>query len=64
MLPKLLSWLSLATSMLFVVLMLVVLFAGPSLGSAATSVVGPVAIGSLVLSMLLAVAVLILGGLR
>ncbi len=64
MLPKLLSWLSLATSMLFVVLMLAVLFAGPSLGSAATSVVGPVAIGSLVLSMLLAMTVLILGSLR
>jgi len=64
MLPKLLSWLSLATAMLFVVLMLAVLFAAPALGSAATSIVGPVAIGSLVLSMLLAVTVLILGGLR
>ena len=57
MIPKVLSWVSLAFALLFVALMLAVLFASAGKGLVL------VAIGSLVLSMLLAVAVLILGSL-
>jgi hypothetical protein len=64
MLLKVLSWLSLATALVFVALMLSVLFAASSLGPAAMTVVAPVAIGSLVLSMLLAVTVLVLGAMQ
>ena len=64
MLLKVLSWLSLATALVFVALMLSVLFAASSLGPAATSVVGPVAIGSLALSLLLALTVLVLGAMQ
>jgi len=60
MIQKVLAWSSLALAMLFVVLSLAVMFAGNSLGASALTIVAPIAIGSLAVSMLLAVAMLVM----
>jgi hypothetical protein len=60
MIQKVLAWSSLGLALLFVVLSLAVIFAGGSLGGSALTVVAPIAIASLALSMLLAVAMLIM----
>ncbi|MFM8804421.1 MAG: hypothetical protein ACKOK8_11015 [Planctomycetia bacterium] len=60
MLQKVLAWSSLGLALLFVVLSLTVLFAGKSLGAVALTVVVPIAIGALAVSMLLAVAMLVM----
>jgi hypothetical protein len=60
MLLKVLAWSSLALALLFVVLSLTVLFAGKSLGAAALTVVAPIAIGALAVSILLAAAMLVM----
>jgi hypothetical protein len=60
MLQKVLAWSALALALLFVVLSLTVMFAAESLGASALSLVAPIAIGALVLSILLAVAMLVI----
>jgi ABC-type Co2+ transport system permease subunit len=60
MLQKVLAWSTLALAMLFVVLSLTVLFAGGSLGGSALTIVAPIAIGSLAVSILLAVTMLVI----
>jgi hypothetical protein len=60
MLQKVLAWSALGLALLFVVLSLTVMFAGGSLGASALTVVAPIAIGSLAVSILLAVAMLVM----
>lgn len=60
MLPKLLAWLSFATALLFAALALVVLFGGESLDGMGPTVMLMVGMPLLVISVLLAVALLIL----
>jgi hypothetical protein len=59
MLQKVLAWSALGLALLFVVLSLLVMFAGGSLGAQSLTVVAPVAIGALVISILLAVVMLV-----
>jgi hypothetical protein len=60
MVQKVLAWLSLGLALLFVVLSLTVMFAAGSLGASALTVVAPIAIGALAVSILLAVAMLVM----
>jgi ABC-type Co2+ transport system permease subunit len=60
MLQKVLAWSALGLALLFVVLSITIMFAGGSLGASALTVVAPIAIGSLAVSILLAVAMLVL----
>jgi hypothetical protein len=60
MLQKVLAWSALALALLFVVLSLTVMFAAESLGASALTLVAPIAIGALALSILLAVAMLVM----
>jgi hypothetical protein len=60
MLQKVLAWSALGLALLFVVLSLTVMFAGGSLGASALTIVAPIAIGSLAVSLLLAVAMLVM----
>ena len=60
MLQKVLAWSSLGLALLFVVLSLLVMFAGGSLGGSALTIVAPIAIGALAVSILLAVAMLVM----
>jgi hypothetical protein len=60
MLQKVLAWSALALALLFVVLSLTIMFAAESLGASALTLVAPIAIGALALSMLLAVAMLVM----
>jgi hypothetical protein len=60
MVQKVLAWSSLGLALLFVVLSLTVMFAGGSLGASALTVVAPIAIGALAVSILLAVAMLVM----
>ncbi len=60
MLPKVLAWSSLGTAMLFVILMMTAIFAGDSLGESAPLLVFWGAVPSLGISILLAVALLIM----
>jgi ABC-type Co2+ transport system permease subunit len=59
MLQKVLAWSALALALLFVVLSLTIMFASGSLGASALTLVAPIAIGSLAVSILLAVAMLV-----
>lgn len=59
MMQKVLAWSCLALVMLFVILSLVILFAGASLGAMVKTVMW-VAIGSLVIAMLFAVGLLVM----
>jgi hypothetical protein len=59
MLQKVLAWSALGLALLFVVLSLTIIFAGGSLGGSALTIVAPIAIGSLAVSILLAVAMLV-----
>jgi hypothetical protein len=59
MLQKVLAWSALGLALLFVVLSLTVMFAGGSLGASALTIVAPVAIVSLAISILLAAAMLV-----
>jgi len=59
MLQKVLAWSALGLALLFVVLSLTIMFAGGSLGGSALTLVAPIAIGSLAVSILLAVAMLV-----
>jgi hypothetical protein len=59
MLQKVLAWSALGLALLFVVLSLLVMFAGGSLGAQSLTIVAPVAIGALVISILLAVVMLV-----
>jgi hypothetical protein len=58
MLQKVLAWSALALALLFVVLSFTVMFAAESLGASALTVVAPIAIGALDVSIMLAVAML------
>jgi hypothetical protein len=60
MVQKVLAWSSLGLALLFVVLSLTVMFAAGSLGASALTVVAPIAIGALAVSILLAVAMLVM----
>ena len=60
MIQKVLAWSALGLALLFVVLSLAVMFAGSSLGPSALTIVAPVAMGSLAISILLAVAMLVM----
>ena len=60
MLQKVLAWSALALALLFVVLSLAVIFASGSLGGSALTLVAPIAIGSLSVAILLAVAMLVI----
>jgi hypothetical protein len=60
MVQKVLAWSALGLALLFVVLSLTVMFAGGSLGPSALTVVAPIAIGAVALSILLAVAMLVM----
>ena len=59
MIQRVLAWSSLALAMLFVILSLAILFAGGALGAMVKTLVWA-AIGSLVIAMLLAVALLMM----
>jgi hypothetical protein len=59
MLQKVLAWSALGLALLFVALSLLVMFAGGSLGDQSLTVVAPIAIGALVISILLAVVMLV-----
>jgi ABC-type Co2+ transport system permease subunit len=59
MLQKILAWSALGLALLFVVLSLTIMFAGGSLGASSLTLVAPIAIGSLAVSILLAVAMLV-----
>ncbi len=60
MVQKVLAWSSLGLALLFVVLSLTVMFSAGSLGASALTVVAPIAIGALAVSILLAVAMLVM----
>lgn len=60
MLQKVLGWSTLGLTLLFVVLSLAVIFASGSLGGSALTLVAPIAIGSLAVAILLAVAMLVI----
>ena len=60
MLQKVLAWSSLCLALLFVVLSLTIMFAGGSLGASALTIVAPIAIGTLAISILMAVAMLVM----
>ena len=59
MLQKVLAWSALGLARLFVVLSLTIMFAAGSLGASALTLVAPIAIGSLAVSILLALAMLV-----
>jgi len=59
MLQKVLAWSALGLALLFAVLSLMVIFASGLLGASALTIVAPIAIGSLAISILLAMAMLI-----
>ena len=60
MLQKVLAWSALGLALLFVVLSLTIMFAGGSLGASAMTLVAPIAIGAIAVSILLAVAMLVM----
>lgn len=60
MIPKLLAWSSLGTAILFVIAVLLAVFARASLGADLAAVAFWVGIGSLSLSILLALALLVM----
>jgi len=60
MIQKVLAWSALGLALLFVVLSFTIMFAGGSLGASALTIVAPIAIGSLAVSILLAVAMLVM----
>ena len=60
MLPKLLAWISLATALLFAVLAIAGVFAGDALGDMAPSLILWAGLPLLVISILLAVALLVI----
>ena len=60
MLQKALAWSALGLALLFVVLSLTIMFAGGSLGASALTLVAPIAIGAIAVSILLAVAMLVI----
>jgi hypothetical protein len=60
MIQKILAWSALGLALLFVVLSLTIMFAGGSLGASALTIVAPIAIGAVAVSILLAVAMLVM----
>jgi hypothetical protein len=60
MLQKVLGWSTLGLTLVFVVLSLAVMFASGSLGGATLALMAPIAIASLAVAILLAVAMLVL----
>ena len=60
MLQKVLAWSALGLALLFVVLSLTIMFAGGALGASALTIVAPIAIGALAISILMAVAMLVM----
>ena len=60
MLQKVLAWSALGLALLFIVLSLTIMFAGGSLGASALTLVAPIAIGAIAVSILLAVAMLVM----
>lgn len=64
MIQKVLAWSTLVLALLFVVLSLTIMFAGDSLGPAALTVVAPIAIGLVSISILLAVTMLVMSLIR
>ena len=60
MLQKVLGWSTLGMTLLFGGLSLAVMFAGGSLGASALTLVAPIAIASLAVAILLAVAMLVI----
>ena len=60
MVQNVLAWSTLGLSILFMLLSLTVIFGRASLGASALTVVAPLAIGTLAVAILLAVAMLVL----
>ncbi|MEI6505140.1 MAG: hypothetical protein WCO90_04575 [Planctomycetota bacterium] len=60
MLPKVLAWSSLATALLFAILMMTAIFAGDSLGDSARPLVFYGAVPLLAIAILLAVTLLVI----
>ncbi len=60
MLQKVLAWSAICLALLFVVLSLTIMFASGSLGASAMTIVALIAIGALVISILMAVAMLVM----
>ena len=60
MIQKILAWSALGLALLFVVLSLTIMFAGSSLGASAVTIVAPIAIAAVAISILLAVAMLVM----
>ena len=60
MIQKVLAWSALALALVFVVLSLAIMFAGDALGPSSLTVVAPMAIGSVAISILLAVTMLVM----
>ncbi|MEX0670013.1 MAG: hypothetical protein WD060_06115 [Pirellulales bacterium] len=60
MLPKVLAWSSLATALLFAILMMTAIFAGDSLGDSASPLVFYGAIPLLTIAILLAIVLLVI----
>jgi len=58
MLQKVLGWSTLGLTLVFVALSLAVMFADKAIGPSALTLVAPIAIGSLAVAILLAVAML------
>lgn len=60
MIQKVLAWSALGLALLFVVLSFAIIFASSSLGASALTIVAPIAIGAVSISILLAVAMLVM----
>jgi len=60
MLQKVLAWSAMGLALIFVVLSLTIMFASGSLGASALTIVAPIAIVSLAVSILLALAMLVM----
>jgi len=60
MIQKVLAWSAVGLALLFVVLSFTILFVGGALGPSALTIVAPIAIGSLAVAILLAVAMLVM----
>ena len=60
MLQKVLGWSTLGLTLVFVALSLAVMFAGGAIGPSALTLVVPIAIGSLAVAILFAVAMLVI----
>ena len=60
MIQKILAWSALGLALLFVVLSFTIMFASGSLGSSAVTIVAPIAVGAVAISILLTVAMLVM----